>query len=87
MANPEVTWWTATQVAALSVGTAIAAGGLGRATFVDVLASSAELLVLESRGTHAFVAPQGVVTGGSPADVSAEAFVFICRKNQKTRHM
>lgn len=87
MAYPEVTWWTATQVAALSVGTAIAAGGLGRATFVDVLASSAELLVLEAGGTHALVAPQGVVTGGSSTDVSTEAFVFICRKNQKTRHM
>lgn len=77
LADPEVTWWTATQVATLSVGTAVAAGGLGGATFVDVLASSAELLVLESSGTHALVAPQGVVTGGSSADVSTEAFVFI----------
>lgn len=77
LANSEVAWWTATQVAALSVGAAVAAGGLGRATFVDVLASSAELLILEAGGTHALVAPQGVVTGGSSTDVSTEAFIFI----------
>lgn len=77
LAYAEVTRWTATQVTALGVGTAIAAGGLRRATFIDVLASSTELFILEAGGTHALVAPQGVVTGGSSADVSAEAFVFI----------
>lgn len=83
MAYAEVTRWTATQVTALGVGTAIAAGGLRRATFIDVLASSTELFILEAGGTHALVAPQGVVTGGSSADVSAEAFVFICREKKK----
>lgn len=77
LADSEVAWRTATQVAALSVGAAVAAGGLRRAALVDVLASSAELLVLEAGWTHALVAPQGVVTGGSAANVSAEAFVFI----------
>lgn len=77
LAYSEVTRWAGTQVAALSVGTAVAAGGLRRATFIDVLASSAELFVLEAGGTHALVAPQGVVTGGSSANVSTEAFVFI----------
>lgn len=85
MADPEVAWRAAAQVAALGVGAAVAAGGLGGATFIDVLAPSTELLVLEAGGTHALVASQGVVTGGSSADVSAEAFVFICRKKQKTR--
>lgn len=88
LANAEVTWWTATQVAALGIGTAIVAGGLRRATFVDVLASSTELFVLEAGGAHALVAAQGVVTGSSPADVGTEAFIFICRENQKkTRHI
>ena len=87
LANSEVTWRTATQVAALRVGAAITAGGLWRATLVDVLAPSAELLVLEAGRTHALVAPQGVVAGGPSANVSTEAFVLICRKNQKTRRM
>lgn len=87
MAYSEVARWTGTQVAALSIGTAITAGGLSRATFVDVLATSTELFVLEAGRTHALVAPQGVVTGGSSTDVSTEAFIFICKENQKTPHM
>lgn len=41
------------------------------------MTASAELLVLEASRTHALVAPKGVVTGGSSANVSTEAFVFI----------
>lgn len=77
LAYSEVTRWTATQVATLSIGASIAAGGLCRATFVDVLAPSTELFVLEAGGAHALVASQGVVTGGSSTNVCAEAFVFI----------
>lgn len=77
MAYSEVARWTATQVAALSIGTAITAGGLRRATFIDVLAPPTELFILEASRTHALVAPQGVVTGGSSANVSTETFVFI----------
>lgn len=77
MAYPEVARRTATQVAALRVGAAVAAGRLRGATLVDVLAAPTELFVLEARGAHALVAAQGVVTGGSSADVCAEAFVFI----------
>lgn len=73
----EVSWRTATQVATLSVRAAITAGGLGRAALIDVLAASAELFVLEAGGTHALVTPQGVVAGGSPADVCTQALVFI----------
>lgn len=87
LAYSEVTRWTATQVATLSIGASIAAGGLCRATFVDVLAPSTELFVLEAGGAHALVASQGVVTGGSSTNVCAEAFVFICRENQNTRHV
>ena len=87
LAYSEVARWTGTQVATLSIGTAVTAGGLSRATFVDVLATSTELFVLEAGRAHALVAPQGVVTGGSSADVSTEAFIFICRENQKTPHM
>lgn len=77
MAYSEVTGGTGAQVAALSIGAAVTAGGLRGATFVDVLAASAELLVLEAGGTRALVAPQGVMTGGSSTNVSAEALVFI----------
>lgn len=77
LAYSEVARWTGTQVAALSIGTAVTAGGLSRAALVDVLATSTELFVLEAGRTHALVAPQGVVTGGSSADVSTEAFIFI----------
>ena len=87
MAYSEVARWTGTEVAALGIGTAVTAGGLRRATFVDVLAPTAELLVLEASGTHALVAPQRVVAGGSSANVSTEAFVFVCRRKQKTPHM
>lgn len=80
MAYPEVARRTAAQVAALRVGAAVAAGRLRGATLVDVLAAPAELFVLEARGAHALVTAQGVVTGGSSADVCAEAFVFICRE-------
>lgn len=48
------------------------------------MASPAELFVLEASRTHALVASQGVVTGGSSADVSTEAFIFICSENKKT---
>lgn len=82
LAYPEVAGRTAAQVAALRVGAAIAAGRLRGATFVDVLAAPAELFVLEAGGAHALVAAQGVVTGGSSADVCAEAFVFICRETR-----
>lgn len=77
LAYPEVARRTAAQVAALRVGAAVAAGRLRGATLVDVLAAPAELFVLEARGAHALVTAQGVVTGGSSADVCAEAFVFI----------
>lgn len=87
MAYPEVTGRTAAQVAALRVGAAVAAGRLRRATFVDVLAPSAELFVLEARGAHALVAAQRVVTGGSSTNVCAEALVLICRENQNTPHV
>lgn len=83
LAYSEVARWTATQVATLSIGTAITAGGLRRATFIDVLAPPTELFILEASRTHALVAPQGVVTGGSSANVSTETFVFICRENKK----
>lgn len=87
LAYPEVTRRTAAQVAALRVGAAVAAGRLRRATFVDVLAPSAELFVLEAGGAHALIAAQRVVTGGSSTNVCAEAFVFICRENQNTPHV
>lgn len=77
LAYSEVTRWAAAQVAALSVGAAITAGGLRGTALVDVLAPSAELFKLEASGTHALVAPQRVVTGGSSADVSTEAFILI----------
>lgn len=41
------------------------------------MASSTELFILEASRTHTFVAPQGVVTGGSSTNVSTEAFIFI----------
>ena len=84
LAYPEVTRWAATQVATLSVGAAVTAGGLRRATFIDVLAPSAELFVLEAGGAHALVAAQSVVTGGSSTNECTEALVLICRENQKT---
>lgn len=77
LAYPEVTRWAATQVATLSVGAAVTAGGLRRATFIDVLAPSAELFVLEAGGAHALVAAQSVVTGGSSTNVCTEALVLI----------
>lgn len=80
MAYSEVARWTGTEIAALGIGTAVTAGGLRRATFVDVLAPTTELFVLEASRTHALVAPQRVVAGGSSANVSAEAFIFIWRK-------
>lgn len=78
LSYPEVAGGTATQVAALGVGAAVAAGCLRGATLVDVLAAATELLVLEAGWTHALVAPQGVVAGGSSADVCAETLVLIC---------
>lgn len=77
LSYPEVAGGTATQVAALGVGAAVAAGCLRGATLVDVLAAATELLVLEAGWTHALVAPQGVVAGGSSADVCAETLVLI----------
>lgn len=83
MANPEVSRRTATQIATLGIGTPITAGGLGRATFIDVLAPSAELFILEASRTHTLVTPQGVVAGGASTDVRTEAFIFICRENKR----
>lgn len=87
MAYPEVPWRTATQVATLSIGAAVTAGGLGRATLIDVLAASAELFILEAGGTHTLVTPQGVVAGGAPTDVCVQTFVLICSRDERTLHV
>lgn len=82
MSYSEVPGRTATDVATFCVGAAVAAGGLGGSTLIDVLARSAELLKLVSGGAHALVASQSVVARCPAANMGTDTFVFIWNRSK-----
>lgn len=68
----------ATQVAPVSVGTAVDAGVAARVALIHVLAAASALIEVESRRTNALEAAQGVVAGSGAAHGSSLTLVFIC---------
>lgn len=77
LSSPVVTSRTATQVASVCVGAAVAAGVAAHGTLVHILAAASTLLKVEARGTHTLIAAQCVVAGRGATHCRCLALVLI----------
>lgn len=75
--SPEEASRTATQVASVSIGAAIATRVVACGTFIHILAATSALLKVEARWTHTLEAPKCVVAGGRATHCSALTLIFI----------
>lgn len=68
----------ATQVAPVSIGTAVDAGVAAGAALIHILAATSALVEVESGRTNTLEAAQSVVAGGGATHRSSLTLVFIC---------